>query len=350
MADQANAIKFNSDSSQFYYDPDNKICSKCGKNLPRTTKYFQRHKRNKEGVRVGWSAMCNDCHAERRAHRRAVVASKGHDYEKDFQKTCTMCKSTKNCKEFHKNRYNLDGYNFHCKVCKNVYVYKKKYHREPIPKRKCLRCERNRMLKFFDDDSTICIPCAAKKLNEEKIAEFHRINYKNDLKLCSTCKSYKDVTNFKYSRVYMDKLKKICKECDERIKGENVTSNNMYSNKRSTSLRKGIEFSIEKEDFIEWYKNNHQCAYCGSTEEEFLSLKKVAESEDITSINKLLRGSNNTRRLAIDRIDSDKGYSTDNINKACWLCNSTKNCIFDAEAMKVIGKEVRKIYVKYLYS
>lgn len=86
-----------------------------------------------------------------------------------------------------------------------------------------------------------------------------------------------------------------------------------------------IPFDIDRLDFIKWYSNVEKlCEYCGI---------------DVHS-NKKYRG-HNSKRLTIDRMDSNKGYSMDNIVLACAICNTTKSNVLTYEQMKIVGKMIK---------
>lgn len=66
---------------------------------------------------------------------------------------------------------------------------------------------------------------------------------------------------------------------------------------RSTRNRPGI-LAITIEEFLVWHENNKECAYCGSN---FLGTGH-----------------------GVDRVDSNKNYSLDNIAACCRYCNVAK--------------------------
>lgn len=89
---------------------------------------------------------------------------------------------------------------------------------------------------------------------------------------------------------------------------------------------RSIEFT--ENQLIDWYhKQDKICKYCG------ISIKDI-ENSNFFIYKKY-------RRLTIDRIDNNKGYSLDNICLACMICNRTKSNIFSYEQMTEIGKLIR---------
>lgn len=75
-------------------------------------------------------------------------------------------------------------------------------------------------------------------------------------------------------------------------------------------------FSMNKELFISWYREQPlKCHYCNRGQEAL------------------------NFRLGLDRKDSTKGYSVDNIVLCCYPCNTAKNDIFTYEEFKEIAKK-----------
>ncbi len=82
---------------------------------------------------------------------------------------------------------------------------------------------------------------------------------------------------------------------------------------------------ISREDFIEWFNlQPKKCYYC-DIPENLISDKWCKQS----------------KRLQVDRVDSDKVYELGNIVLACPVCNSFKSDIFS-------GEEAREIAQKYI--
>jgi len=49
--------------------------------------------------------------------------------------------------------------------------------------------------------------------------------------------------------------------------------------------------------------------------------------------------------MSIDRKDNNKGYTSDNVTSACFLCNKIKGSFFSYEEMKEIG--AKYVYPKF---
>lgn len=83
--------------------------------------------------------------------------------------------------------------------------------------------------------------------------------------------------------------------------------NRLYLSYRRGAIRRGIEFSLTRENFAEITSKN--CFYCGS---EPMSIAKGKGTFGQYVYN------------GIDRIDGDIGYALSNCNPCCWMCNRAK--------------------------
>ena len=100
--------------------------------------------------------------------------------------------------------------------------------------------------------------------------------------------------------------------------------------KKTLKLKSGVkELTINREDFIKWYKSqNKKCVYCG--------IKEEGLSKDIIQSKRF------NKRLTIDRINNDIGYRINNIILACHKCNQIKNNLFTYNEMLQIGKIINR--------
>ena len=91
--------------------------------------------------------------------------------------------------------------------------------------------------------------------------------------------------------------------------GENAF-NRLYDTYKRRALQKGLPFELSKEEFKKITSDN--CFYCGiSPKQEAIPTYK--------------RNFGNYIYNGIDRIDSSKGYKSDNIVPCCGQCNVAKN-------------------------
>lgn len=120
---------------------------------------------------------------------------------------------------------------------------------------------------------------------------------------------------------YLNNNPKSCKYCvntlqkeiaDAKYKPErnfNLKWNSLKSNAKSRNL----EFNLIKKDVKELLKQN--CYYCSSSE-----------------------------KISIDRLDSSKDYSINNVVPCCSVCNIMKN----KYSLNIFFDRIEKIYLKHL--
>lgn len=93
------------------------------------------------------------------------------------------------------------------------------------------------------------------------------------------------------------------------------------------------------EQFLAWVRSaERKCAYCGLKEED---VPKVGMKTQIGL---------DLQTLGIDRIDSTKGYSGDNIVLCCFACNKAKGNVFSSGEMEIIGKGIAEVWTRRLVS
>jgi hypothetical protein len=73
----------------------------------------------------------------------------------------------------------------------------------------------------------------------------------------------------------------------------------MYSLYKKSSKKRGLEFSVEKQDFIQML--SQPCRYCGAEASE-----------------------NPSNRNGLDRVDNEIGYAVTNLVPCCFRCNQMK--------------------------
>lgn len=151
-------------------------------------------------------------------------------------------------------------------------------------------------------------------------------------KQCSCCKDFKSVFDFSVNKATKDKLQSKCKSCDNQYqrsrKDKRKQWNVEYQAKRRMSsdyrltmllnaskqraLKKGREHSITIEDLKDVYPEDNKCPVFGFE----LEWNSAGFRETNPSI---------------DRIDSSKGYTKDNIQIISWKANRVKSSTTVAE-------------------
>lgn len=148
----------------------------------------------------------------------------------------------------------------------------------------------------------------------------------SQLYYCQHCKSYKHKQEFGRlaSNTYRDCTDNICKKCrvEFTLKSRKKNSSNcqkeesllftLKARMQSAKIRaaqKNIPFDLTIEDLLSmWNAQNEKCAISG--------IKMECKSES---------RSTNYNVVSIDRIDSTKGYTKNNVWLVCWAINSMKN-------------------------
>lgn len=104
------------------------------------------------------------------------------------------------------------------------------------------------------------------------------------------------------------------------------TPEGFFAHIKKIARRRKIEFLLEKDWFVDWLnKQESVCDYC---RREFSYNREIGTSP------------------SLDRKDSSKGYTKDNIILCCELCNRAKNKYFTAFEFVEIGKIINKIFKK----
>lgn len=99
---------------------------------------------------------------------------------------------------------------------------------------------------------------------------------------------------------------------------------------------------VDFDEFKGWYSSTiKECHYCGINEYELDLLWTK-----YPNLTKRKRG----RRLEIERLKPNEPYSNlDNLVFCCYWCNNAKTDTFSHTEFELIGKEIKKIWVKRLH-
>lgn len=103
----------------------------------------------------------------------------------------------------------------------------------------------------------------------------------------------------------------------------------IYDVIKQGAKRRSLVFTIDKNEFVEWYKlQPRECFYCKRSEEDIM--------KDLAIIRKKMQ------RLSIDRVENEKGYETGNLILSCMRCNYTKSNFFSKDEMLIIGRIIKE--------
>ena len=179
-------------------------------------------------------------------------------------KKCWKCKELKNLEGFYKDITTKDGLSKACKLCQ--IEYSKKYNKEH------------------------------KDYFKQKNNEYYQKNLLNDIEY-----------NRKRYNFYKEKYLESRDASLRTIRGRLY---NIFDAARSRTKKGSLIFEITLEDVLEIYEI--QKGSCALTNIEF-------------SLDRLGRKSKNPFAPSLDRIDSDKGYTKENIRLVCVIVNLALN-------------------------
>jgi hypothetical protein len=170
-----------------------------------------------------------------------------------------------------------------------------------------------KILKGVKKEYCECLECG----NKNKI-DF----YPSNKSLCKKCKSISNKDE--YSNLSLDKKNK------KLNKQKNWAKNNIIKIRvlaaKHRAIRKNIEFDIDVNFIHELLKKqNGLCKYTGVL-------------LDINNVDTNNNSHMNINSLSIDRIDSSKGYTKDNVVLVTAIVNSMKNDLSENEFIKIIKK------------
>lgn len=186
-----------------------------------------------------------------------------------MKKICKNCNIEKDNIYFHKNKNIKDGFHIICKECRS---------------------------------------------NIRKSYNYKRII---DSKECPKCQLILEHTHFYSDKSSKDGLQTYCKNCQlinskyyYEKGGENVFFKKLYKDLIRNAKQRNIEVLIKIDDIINLYNKNKKCSISG-LEMTTVFVPNEGKWKRITNV-------------SVDRIDSKKSYSIDNIQLVCSIINTMK--------------------------
>lgn len=191
-----------------------------------------------------------------------------------------------------------------CNVNKSIFDFSFSNKSLGIRQNKCKECQKNyrkRYAEYF---------VSYRKKNKDKIKSWYE-NNKNELK--NKQKIYQETNK--------DKIKAVKKKYYDSLFGTEKGISDRFSRAKAQAKKRNIEFSISLDDFR--VKIQDPCYYCN-----------------------FLLGNIIKTGSGLDRIDSDKGYTIDNVVSCCAFCNKIKSDLLTAEETKELIGLLLKIRTK----
>lgn len=187
----------------------------------------------------------------------------------------------------------------------------------------CTKCKINKQLSEFSNNCnmtngkmTQCKLCIKERNANKNISRITEGS-----KICSMCGLEQDVNDFNSCKTSTDGLASNCKKCGIKKSRKwlesdvkNFIKRAFLSCKHNCAKRnKDLEFCITELDVLDlYYKQEGKCALSG---------------EKLTMISNLTDGEINDYNISIDRKDSSRGYTKDNIQLIGAIINIMKNDI-----------------------
>ena len=286
-------------------------CNTCGE-----TKNIELFVKDK-GSKSGYRNKCSECHNK-------SVRKKYFSRQKEGNKTCMKCKVSKDVSCFWSDKTKIDGLQSFCADCKKNKTSKNSDLDENIQTKECIGCTETKLLKFFDKSKigtfgrhNDCKDCRCKK---RKLLNYDRI--KEGTKTCSKCEKEFDVSFFHSDKSSTDGLQSACKDCRHIMSKKWASTYDGYMKKLIKEAKnninkraKDIKFEIKLNDILELYKKqNGICALSG------IKMTHIGYGEKKTQKRRFV----NLFNISIDRIDSNKDYTKDNIQLVCAAINFMK--------------------------
>lgn len=137
--------------------------------------------------------------------------------------------------------------------------------------------------------------------------------------VCRACGKEKPVSDFSTRGIGNKYLRSICDKCEasraiNRYRNKTLYSldetvhKRVYQAKRR-AMKKGVEFDLTDSDIIDLYnKQNGKCHYSG------IPMEKIPKMD-------------NYYNVSIDRVESHRGYTLDNVVLCCDSVNTMKNAM-----------------------
>jgi hypothetical protein len=204
-----------------------------------------------------------------------------------LRKRCFSCKERKPLTEFHRSSEFLDGRQYECKEC---------------------ACARRRARYPQENIKRVGVE-EASRLAEIRVK---KSKLKKGYKLCARCLAVKKLDQFSPDKKVSDGHGSYCKPCnvswtkEYRAKSPAHRLVMSLNTSRQTAARKGLPHELTISDLVKmWNDQDGRCAYTG-----------VQMKYD---------GAGSPESVSLDRVDSSKGYTKDNVVLCGVLINRMKN-------------------------
>lgn len=289
----------------------------------------------------GYQSRCKECFLKSRKKYNNVI----EDIDiLEGNKTCSDCGNEKAKKEFSRDKHRKDGLQARCKECATKIRNKNKEESEKIQisKKTCKICDSEKEIEEFNKSKSGKFGYAneCKTCRKDKRSKNNFKSIKIGQKKCAACKIKKDKSEFSNDKQNHDGLNNSCKKCRIDIMSKSISKYDQFIQKLFNDLKhnaktRNIKVEITVDDIKELYdKQNGICVY-SDVKMTHLGYQNK-ETKDGHIYNKF--------NISVDRIDSKKHYSKDNIQLVCAQVNRVKYDMNHEEFLDM----VKRIYNKQI--
>ena len=238
---------------------------------------------------------------------------------------------------------------------------------ENITEKQCKRCKQFKSLEYFKSKhrkktlASYCTECIIKK---SEILSKNRELFKEGLKICSKCEIEKEVSEFRCSKAGLNNLENECKICCY-LYDKEKRLNNLELIAEKARIRR----DLKKEYYSQYekrFRNEYHKSLKGYAFKLFSGAKGRAKKKNLEfnltsqwvlekltpliceatgfTIDIAAGGVYKTHPLqpTLDRVDSAKGYTMDNVKVTCWWWNVMKQDWTEEIVKELIKKYKQK--------
>lgn len=260
-----------------------KICNRCKKELPYHEDYFWKDKSKKDG----FSTICINCKSNN-------IQKPSRDNKELETRMCTVCNVEKplHKKFYHNIVKSKTIFCVRCKECKRIKIDKLGNEIKERPRR------------YVNEGYKFCKGCS--KILPLTSEYFHTCSQSNS-GFYSMCKNCKRERRYKFTKYSLESV-----------------LNRRYSSIKCRAKSKEWKIDFEKEYLLElWNKQNGLCALSGLQ----MTFSKTGVCDPMN--------------VSVDRIDSNKHYTKDNVQLVCYVLNVMKTNLPMKEFLKICKSVIK---------
>ncbi|QKF94337.1 hypothetical protein QKU48_gp0879 [Fadolivirus algeromassiliense] len=199
---------------------------------------------------------------------------------------------------------------------------------EPI--KYCKGCDQNLPRSYFNKNGITVHPTCRTCRSKERAAV--RYPRKEGIKYCPGCKVEHSTTDYDTDKSQPDGLQSNCKEYKKKLRLKYLCTydgftRNLFKDLKSNAKKRDIQVNITLDDIKQLYiKQNGKCAITGK-QMTYQAVERGNNNQHIL----------NKWNISVDRTNSSKGYTLDNIRLVCAIVNRLKFNASDDDFLLLCG-------------